>query len=97
MPDADFVIVDGNFIPELIHIPAQSVIGGDALSLSIAAASIVAKVTRDGWVKAAAEKFPIYGWEKNKGYGTKDHMASIRLYGPCMFHRKTFGGVKEYA
>lgn len=93
---ADYALVDGNFIPELIHIPAQPVVGGDALSLSIAAASIVAKVTRDGWVKAAAEKFPVYGWEKNKGYGTKDHMASIRLYGPCVFHRKSFGGVKEH-
>jgi len=96
IPKADFAIIDGNFIPELIHIPAQPVVGGDALSLSIAAASIVAKVTRDGFVKAAHEKFPVYGWAKNKGYGTKDHMEAIKKYGPCIYHRKTFGGVKEF-
>lgn len=93
---ADFAIVDGNFIPDMISIPARPIIDGDALSFSIAAASIVAKFTRDAHMEALDYIYPIYGFAKHKGYGTKDHLEAIRTYGPSYAHRKTFGGVKEY-
>ena len=93
---ADFAIVDGNFIPDMISIPARPIIDGDAQSFSIAAASIVAKFTRDAHMEALDYIYPIYGFAKHKGYGTKDHLEAIRTYGPSYAHRKTFGGVKEY-
>ncbi len=64
--------------------------GGDALSYSIAAASVVAKVTRDEMMKKYDEQFPGYGFSKNKGYGTKEHMQALRELGPCSIHRRTF-------
>ncbi len=96
MKEADYAIIDGNFVPPNIDIPAKAVIGGDNLSVSIAAASIVAKVTRDGMVMRMHKEFPIYGWDRNKGYGTKEHREAIRIYGPSIYHRKTFGRVREY-
>lgn len=96
MPDADFVLIDGNFVPELIQIPAKSVINGDSLSVSIAAASIVAKVHRDAYMEAMHQVYPIYQFNRHKGYGTQIHRDAIKIYGPCILHRKTFGGVKEY-
>lgn len=93
---ADFAIIDGNFIPDLIKMPARPIINGDALSFSIAAASIVAKFTRDAHMEALDYIYPIYGFAKHKGYGTRDHLEAIRTYGPSCAHRKTFGGVKEY-
>ena len=96
MQDADIAIIDGNFLPENIDIPARCIIKGDSLSVSIAAASIVAKVTRDKMIMSCHNKYPIYGWDRNKGYGTKEHMNAIALYGPTPYHRKTFGGVREY-
>ena len=96
MKGADYAIIDGNFIPSNIDIPAKAVIGGDNLSVSIAAASIIAKVTRDGMVMRMHKEFPIYGWDTNKGYGTKKHMEAIKIYGPSIYHRKTFGRVREY-
>jgi len=90
IPDADFALIDGNFVPKFIIIPAQAVIGGDRLSVSIAAASIVAKVVRDNWVLEAHKKYPMYGWDHNKGYGTKEHRAAIEKYGPCELHRRSF-------
>jgi len=96
MREADYAIIDGNFIPSNIDIPAKAVIGGDNLSVSIAAASIVAKVIRDEMVMKMHKEFPIYGWDTNKGYGTKKHMEAIKIYGPSIYHRKTFGRVREY-
>ena len=96
MDHADYAIIDGNFIPELIKIPAQAVIGGDALSISISAASIIAKVQRDAYMEAIDCIYPVYGFSKHKGYGTQMHRESIKTYGPCPLHRKTFGGVREY-
>jgi len=96
MQDADFALIDGNFLPTLLDIPAQSVVGGDSKSVSIAAASIVAKVTRDRMVMEMHEEWPIYGFDKHKGYGTKEHCDAIELYGVSPYHRKTFGKVKEY-
>ena len=96
MYEADFVLIDGNFLPENIDIPEKCIIKGDSLSVSIAAASIVAKVTRDRMIMELHEKLPIYAWDKNKGYGTKEHKESIALYGASLYHRKTFSGVKEH-
>jgi ribonuclease HII len=93
---ADFILIDGNFIPSGLNICAKPVIKGDSLSVSIAAASIVAKVFRDGLMDILHREFPMYGWWKNKGYGTKKHRDAIEKYGPCKYHRKTFGRVKEY-
>jgi len=93
---ADFALIDGNFIPDLIPIPAKSIINGDSLSVSIAAASIIAKVQRDAYMEAMHQMYPIYRFDKHKGYGTKIHLDSISIYGPCPIHRKTFAGVKEH-
>lgn len=95
MSEADIALIDGNFVPSNIDIPAKSIIGGDNLSVSIAAASIVAKVTRDEMIMEMYKEYPIYGWDRNKGYGTKEHLEAIKLYGPCIYHRKTFSGVKN--
>lgn len=86
---ADFALVDGNRIQGL-DIPAETVIGGDGKVLSIAAASILAKVTRDRYMREMAQTYPEYGFEKHKGYGTKAHYAAIEQYGICPLHRKTF-------
>jgi ribonuclease HII len=94
--NADFAIIDGNFIPEYINIPAVSVIGGDSSSVSIAAASILAKCWRDREVEAMHVLYPQYNWEQNKGYGTLEHRNAIKTFGVTEFHRKTFSGVKEY-
>ncbi len=91
-PPPDFLLIDGNFsIPLLL--PQRSVVKGDARCLSIAAASIVAKVTRDRWIIDAAGRFPAYGFERHKGYGTREHLEALRVHGPCPIHRKTFRGV----
>ena len=89
-------IIDGNFVPDFVSIDCQCIIGGDAVSVSIAAASIIAKVTRDAWVLEFHKKMPIYEVENSKGYGTKRHKELIELYGPSNEHRLSFRGVKEY-
>lgn len=86
---ADYALVDGNRIQGL-DIPADCVIGGDGKVLSIAAASILAKVTRDREMRALAQQYPAYGFEKHKGYGTKAHYQAIAEHGICPIHRKTF-------
>ncbi len=93
---ADYALIDGNFIPDFLDMPAECVVGGDGKSVSIAAASIVAKVTRDRMVMEMHEQYPIYGWDRNKGYGTKEHREMIVLYGATPYHRKSFSRVKEY-
>lgn len=85
----DVVIVDGNFVPD-INVKADFVIKGDQKSLSIATASIIAKVSRDRLLKKMDLEFPQYNWKSNKGYGTKEHMDAINKYGVCKYHRKTF-------
>ncbi|RXT15095.1 ribonuclease HII [Ammoniphilus sp. CFH 90114] len=91
----DICLVDGLEVKEF---PARqlALVGGDGLSVSIAAASIIAKVTRDRFMKEAAGKYPQYGFDCNAGYGTPDHLAAIAQYGPSPLHRKSFGGVKEW-
>ena len=73
-----------------INIPCEYVIKGDAKSMSIAAASILAKVSRDRLCYEYAEKYPQYGFDKHKGYGTKAHTQAIKKYGPCEIHRMSF-------
>lgn len=86
---AGLVLVDGNQLPDL-DAHTRYVIKGDAKSASIAAASILAKVSRDRYMKQMAEKYPQYGFEKHKGYGTKAHYAAVDEYGLCEIHRKSF-------
>ncbi len=86
---ADFALIDGN-IARGFQIPARAVIGGDAKSPSIAAASILAKVARDRDCIALDEQYPQYGIAKHKGYGTKQHMEALRTLGPTPIHRKQF-------
>ena len=85
----EYVIVDGDCIKECSY-PHECVIKGDAKSLSIAAVSILAKVSRDRHMLQMAEKYPQYGFEKHKGYGTKAHIAALKEFGACEIHRKTF-------
>ena len=85
----NFVLIDGNRISGM-EIPHETVVKGDSKSISIAAASILAKVSRDRFICQMAEKYPEYGFEKHKGYGTKAHNEAILKYGPCPIHRRTF-------
>ena len=85
----DFVLIDGNRISGM-EIPHETVVKGDSKSISIAAASVLAKVSRDRFICQMAEKYPEYGFEKHKGYGTKAHNEAILKYGPCPIHRRTF-------
>lgn len=86
------VLVDGNRCPDWPH-PSRAIIGGDALSLSIAAASIVAKHHRDTLMLAAHADHPHYGWASNKGYGSAQHLAALRQHGPSPHHRRSFAPV----
>lgn len=85
----DYILVDGNKLPDF-EIPAQYVIKGDSLSASIAAASVLAKVTRDDLMMKMAEQYPGYGFEVHKGYGTKAHYEALVRSGPCPIHRMSF-------
>jgi ribonuclease HII len=91
----DLALIDGNRIPEGLSCPGQCVVGGDGRSLSIAAASIVAKVTRDREMADLALRYPGYGWERNAGYGTAEHRAALLRLGPTPEHRKSFAPVAE--
>lgn len=87
---ARFALIDGNKIPADLACPAEAIVKGDSKSCSIAAASIVAKVTRDEIMVALAQQFPGYGWEKNAGYGTKLHQEGLRNFGVTPHHRRSF-------
>lgn len=91
---ADFVLVDGNPVKGL-PVPSESIVKGDAKSASIAAASILAKTSRDLFMLEAAKQYPQYKFEVHKGYCTKLHTDLIRKYGPCPLHRKTFEPVRS--
>lgn len=93
-PAPDYLLVDGTHgVP--IQIPQRPIKRGDTLSISIAAASIVAKVTRDRMMIEHHEKYPQYNFARHKGYGTREHLEAIRKFGYCELHRMTFGGAKE--
>lgn len=92
---ARHAIIDGNLLPDGLPCPATAVISGDALCLSVAAASIVAKVTRDRDMVALAQQHPGYGWEKNMGYPTFDHRAALVRLGVTPHHRRSFAPVHK--
>ncbi|WP_428629634.1 ribonuclease HII [Sphingopyxis sp.] len=88
------VLVDGNRLPKWRYV-ARAIIGGDALHPCISAASIIAKEHRDRFMVAAARDFPGFGWERNMGYGTAQHLAALRQYGPTPLHRTSFAPVAQ--
>ncbi|MDA7569285.1 ribonuclease HII [Emcibacteraceae bacterium] len=90
----DHILVDGNRLPQF-DAPASAIIKGDQKSVSIAAASIIAKEKRDLLMKKLHEMHPEYGWNQNSGYGTKMHMEALNLVGPSRFHRKSFAPIRN--
>ena len=93
LQEADFVLVDG--LPVQFLLPSKNIVKGDARCASIAAASIIAKVTRDREMMKLDELYPQYGFAKHKGYGTADHLEALQKYGPLPVHRKSFRPVYE--
>lgn len=87
----DYALIDGNRVPPNLYCSAHAIVKGDAKCLSIAAASIVAKVTRDRLMAEADTRFPGYGWAGHKGYPTKAHRAGVEILGRCPVHRWSFG------
>ena len=90
----DLALVDGNRPPKL-RCPVECVVKGDGRSLAIAAASVIAKVTRDREMAALAESFPGYGWERNAGYGTAEHQAALARLGLTPHHRRSFAPIRR--
>ncbi len=93
-PAPAFALVDGKFAPELPCV-SEALVGGDDISLSIAAASIIAKVERDAMLRALDARYPQYGFARHKGYATKEHLEALMAHGPCSEHRKSFRPVAE--
>jgi ribonuclease HII len=91
----EVVLVDGNRVPPGLGCRAETIVGGDAHSYSIAAASIFAKVTRDRHMATLAAAFPGYGWETNRGYGSAQHLQALELLGPTPHHRMSFAPVSR--
>lgn len=89
------VLVDGNRLPQNWPWPVKCIVKGDVLSLSIAAASIIAKVTRDSLMEDFAKEYPFYDWENNAGYGTQKHLDGLKKHGVSPLHRKTFAPIKN--
>jgi ribonuclease HII len=92
---ADFLLIDG-ISPVPLSLPQQTLKQGDSRSLSIAAASVIAKVVRDRVMIAYDRRYPGYGFARHKGYGSREHLAAIARLGPSVLHRKSFGGVREH-
>lgn len=86
----DLVLIDGRDVPDGLICPARAIVGGDGLSLSIAAASIVAKTTRDALMRNLARAYPQYGFAEHVGYATAAHRRALLLAGPCPYHRRSF-------
>ena len=95
------VLIDGNMTPQGRvagwRWPARAIVGGDALEPCISAASIIAKQARDAMMVEACAAYPGYGFSKHKGYGTAEHLAALRLLGPCSIHRRSFSPVRQMA
>ncbi|MBT8153515.1 ribonuclease HII [Epibacterium ulvae] len=91
----DYLLIDGNLIPKELNLPAEAVVKGDAKSLSIAAASIVAKEERDRIMGDLAQQFPGYGWEKNAGYPSQQHRDALKTLGVTPHHRRSFKPVHK--
>ena len=88
------VLIDGLPVPDF-PLPQEALVKGDARSFSIAAASVIAKVTRDRYMHEAAQRHPEYGFERHKGYGTREHLEALRKHGPCPIHRRSFAPVSQ--
>ena len=93
-PQPEHVLVDGNLDPGL-DFKTDCIVKGDSASLSIAAASIIAKVTRGNLRIELDGEYPYYCWKKNKGYGTSEHRKALEMYGPCKYHRKSFSPINK--
>lgn len=91
----DYLLIDGPWPLRQVRLPQETVIHGDSQSLSIAAASIVAKVTRDRYMAALGALYPQYGFEQHKGYATPQHLAALHTYGPIAHHRHSFAPIKQ--
>ena len=94
-PAAQRAQIDGDRVPPALGCPARAVVGGDAIEPAIMAASILAKVARDRHMAELHLRFPDYGFDRNKGYATPDHLAALRRVGPCEVHRQSFAPVRE--
>ena len=93
--DPDYILIDGNKVPRL-DFPSKAIVRGDEKSISIAAASIVAKSKRDAFMTSLSKLYPCYGWEKNAGYGTREHLAAIEREGITTHHRRSFKPIANY-
>lgn len=93
--DPDYILIDGNKVPRL-DFPSKAIVRGDEKSISIAAASIVAKCKRDAFMISLSKLYPYYGWEKNAGYGTREHLAAIEREGITVHHRRSFKPIANY-
>ena len=93
--DPDYILIDGNKVPRL-DFPSKAIVRGDKKSISIAAASIVAKSKRDAFMTSLSKLYPCYGWEKNAGYGTREHLAAIEREGITTHHRRSFKPIANY-
>ena len=91
----EYALIDGNRLPQNWPVPSQAIIGGDAKSLSVAAASILAKVTRDRFMTQLAKQYPAYGWDKNAGYGTKVHQQALMQFGITPYHRLSYKPIQK--
>ncbi len=94
-PTPELLLVDGRFTLPGWSGPQRAIVDGDALCASVAAASILAKVTRDRLMEALNPRYPLYGFSRHKGYGTRDHLEALRAYGPSPIHRRTFRPVAD--
>lgn len=95
LPAPQFLLIDGRMRLQNLVLPQRSVIRGDSLSLSIAAASILAKVTRDRTMVGLDQLFPDYGFARHKGYCTPEHVAAVTSFGPCAIHRQSFAPIRQ--
>ena len=93
--DPDYILIDGNKVPRL-DFPSKAIVRGDEKSISIAAASIVAKSKRDAFMTSLSKLYPCYGWEKNAGYGTREHLVAIERNGITAHHRRSFKPIANY-
>jgi ribonuclease HII len=95
LPAATSALIDGDRVPPGLPCPGTPLVGGDALEPAIMAASILAKVSRDRYMRELHSRFPHYGFDRNKGYPTREHFASLKLNGPCDEHRRSFAPVRD--